>query len=107
MEKETLIEKSDNLTYIEKAVIEVELEKKLTHELLEAKEKDEFLETTTDSSLFETTSAKNNLQEDLTMNYNETNVEVLEEKIEDLIDSIGKDLPNQGKIIRNGHRHSY
>ena len=48
MEKESLIEKSDNLSDIEKAVIEVELEKKLTHELLESKEKDEFMSQATE-----------------------------------------------------------
>jgi hypothetical protein len=49
MEKESLIEKSDNLSDIEKAVIEVELEKKLTHELLESKEKDEFMSQATEN----------------------------------------------------------
>ena len=48
MEKESLIEKSDNLSDIEKAVIEVELEKKLTHELLESKEKDDFMSQATE-----------------------------------------------------------
>ena len=55
MEKESLIEKSDNLSDIEKAVIEVELEKKLTHELLESKEKDEFMSQTTEDPSGSTT----------------------------------------------------
>ena len=48
MEKESLIEKSDTLSDIEKAVIEVELEKKLTHEILESKEKDQFMSQATE-----------------------------------------------------------
>ena len=55
MEKESLIEKSDNLSDIEKAVIEVELEKKLTHELLESKEKDEFMSQATEDPSVSTT----------------------------------------------------
>ena len=55
MEKESLIEKSDNLSDIEKAVIEVELEKKLTHELLESKEKDEFMSQATEDPSGSTT----------------------------------------------------
>ena len=55
MEKESLIEKSDNLSDMEKAVIEVELEKKLTHELLESKEKDEFMSQATEDPSGSTT----------------------------------------------------
>ena len=55
MEKESLIEKSDTLSDIEKAVIEVELEKKLTHELLESKEKDEFMSQATEDPSGSTT----------------------------------------------------
>ena len=55
MEKESLIEKSDNLSDMEKAVIEVELEKKLTHELLESKEKDEFMSQATEDPSVSTT----------------------------------------------------
>ena len=64
MEKESLIEKSDNLSDIEKAVIEVELEKKLTHELLESKEKDEFMSQATEDPNYPSSSTTEKSPED-------------------------------------------
>lgn len=88
MEKESLIEKSDNLSDIEKAVIEVELEKKLTHELLESKEKDEFMSQATEDPSGSITKLEATTENNLGSS---TMSEVEKEKVNEIFNELQKE----------------